>query len=424
MIERAARRLAAGPGREAVELRSRSFAPEQQVAGRVELRGPGVRAGVDVRGDGAVEAWTRPVAAPAGRAAGRRDALRRRCGARCLRARASSRSGAASAACSRQSGHARLEQRPEARRVVHHLEVADLVLDDVVEHVRRRQQQPPVERHRAAATSTTPSACAGRGSSGRCSACRRARWRRRAAARSRRAPARRYQRSSAGRGVAARARAARRRGGARACGPAAGTSAQVARRGTARCPAGARDLRGGAGERARGGARSTARARARPRPRRARARGAGGSTSTSPSPSTLTRTRRARGERRMRYVARHGACAGHPSSDGAVPSRVRLPPGRPRALHGLRQRRAPAGGRPTTKSRGGVLVFDRPLDKEGKLGFWRWFLGAWGIGTYRQERPGRRRLGGRRAPARRSRAGHRASAGVTALARGSASAAR
>jgi hypothetical protein len=34
--------------------------------------------------------------------------------------------------------------------------------------------------------------------------------------------------------------------------------------------------------------------------------------------------------------------------------------------------------------RGGVLEFDRPLTKEGQLGFGRWFLGAWGIGTYRK----------------------------------------
>ena len=34
--------------------------------------------------------------------------------------------------------------------------------------------------------------------------------------------------------------------------------------------------------------------------------------------------------------------------------------------------------------RGRRLLFDRPLAKEGKLGFWRWFLGAWGIGTYRK----------------------------------------
>jgi hypothetical protein len=33
----------------------------------------------------------------------------------------------------------------------------------------------------------------------------------------------------------------------------------------------------------------------------------------------------------------------------------------------------------------GDLVFDRELVQEGKLGFWRWFLGAWGIGTYRRD---------------------------------------
>jgi hypothetical protein len=58
LVEREGRMLSAGPGRRAVELRSRTFAPQQQVAGRVELAGPGVRAGVDVRGDGAAEAWT------------------------------------------------------------------------------------------------------------------------------------------------------------------------------------------------------------------------------------------------------------------------------------------------------------------------------------------------------------------------------
>jgi hypothetical protein len=34
---------------------------------------------------------------------------------------------------------------------------------------------------------------------------------------------------------------------------------------------------------------------------------------------------------------------------------------------------------------GDVLVFARELVQEGKLGFWRWFLGAWGIGTYRKD---------------------------------------
>jgi hypothetical protein len=32
-----------------------------------------------------------------------------------------------------------------------------------------------------------------------------------------------------------------------------------------------------------------------------------------------------------------------------------------------------------------VLLFDRELMQEGKLGFWRWFWGAWGIGTYRRD---------------------------------------
>lgn len=31
----------------------------------------------------------------------------------------------------------------------------------------------------------------------------------------------------------------------------------------------------------------------------------------------------------------------------------------------------------------GLLLFVRPLAQEGRLGFWRWFWGAWGIGTYR-----------------------------------------
>jgi hypothetical protein len=34
---------------------------------------------------------------------------------------------------------------------------------------------------------------------------------------------------------------------------------------------------------------------------------------------------------------------------------------------------------------GRTLVFDRALVQEGKLGFWRWALGAIGIGTYRAD---------------------------------------
>ena len=58
LVEREARVLANGPRRAPVDLRTRTFMPQQQVAGRVELTGPGVHAGVDVRGDGATEAWT------------------------------------------------------------------------------------------------------------------------------------------------------------------------------------------------------------------------------------------------------------------------------------------------------------------------------------------------------------------------------
>jgi hypothetical protein len=32
-----------------------------------------------------------------------------------------------------------------------------------------------------------------------------------------------------------------------------------------------------------------------------------------------------------------------------------------------------------------MLLFDRELVQEGRLGFWRWFWGAWGIGTYRRD---------------------------------------
>ena len=70
-------------------------------------------------------------------------------------------------------------------------------------------------------------------------------------------------------------------------------------------------------------------------------------------------------------------------------SRVRVPPQVPAEfevfLNGVRQREGadfllegPREGQART------LVFDRELKKEGKLGLWRWFLGAWGIGTYRQ----------------------------------------
>jgi hypothetical protein len=41
-----------------VDVRIRRYSPADQVAVRAELRGPGPRAGFDIRGDGSVQAWT------------------------------------------------------------------------------------------------------------------------------------------------------------------------------------------------------------------------------------------------------------------------------------------------------------------------------------------------------------------------------
>jgi hypothetical protein len=65
-------------------------------------------------------------------------------------------------------------------------------------------------------------------------------------------------------------------------------------------------------------------------------------------------------------------------------SRVRLPravsPPFTVFVNGVRQEE----GRDYRVERG-ALVFERELVQEGKLGFWRWFWGAWGIGTYRRD---------------------------------------
>jgi hypothetical protein len=62
---------------------------------------------------------------------------------------------------------------------------------------------------------------------------------------------------------------------------------------------------------------------------------------------------------------------------------VRLPPHVPARfevyVNGVPQRRDV-----DYRVEGRALVFSRELKKEGKLGFWRWFMGAFGIGTYRQ----------------------------------------
>jgi hypothetical protein len=46
-------------------------------------------------------------------------------------------------------------------------------------------------------------------------------------------------------------------------------------------------------------------------------------------------------------------------------------------LNGVRQARGS-----DYDERDGALLFDQELVREGKLGPWRWFLGAFGIGTY------------------------------------------
>jgi hypothetical protein len=59
LIEAHTRALATGPRRAPVAFLNRTFDPLQQVAQRAELRGGrGLRGGVDVRGDGSMEAWT------------------------------------------------------------------------------------------------------------------------------------------------------------------------------------------------------------------------------------------------------------------------------------------------------------------------------------------------------------------------------
>jgi hypothetical protein len=62
-VETAARQAAEGPRLETIDLRARRFEPEDRIAARAELAGPqrwrpDVRAGLDVRGDGSVRAWT------------------------------------------------------------------------------------------------------------------------------------------------------------------------------------------------------------------------------------------------------------------------------------------------------------------------------------------------------------------------------
>ena len=57
-VEMHARATANTERRTAIDTKVRRYEARDQVAARVELSGPSVHAGVDVRGDGAVQAWT------------------------------------------------------------------------------------------------------------------------------------------------------------------------------------------------------------------------------------------------------------------------------------------------------------------------------------------------------------------------------
>jgi hypothetical protein len=58
LLEAETRVAATTTRRGTIDVHVRRYEPADQVAARTELRGPGVRAGFDVRGDGDVQAWT------------------------------------------------------------------------------------------------------------------------------------------------------------------------------------------------------------------------------------------------------------------------------------------------------------------------------------------------------------------------------
>ncbi len=57
-LEQRAREIAGGSRRDTVTVAKRTYDPVVQVQARLEVRGPGGAGGVDIRGNGAVEAYT------------------------------------------------------------------------------------------------------------------------------------------------------------------------------------------------------------------------------------------------------------------------------------------------------------------------------------------------------------------------------
>ena len=262
------------------------------------------------------------------------------------------------------------------------------MLDDVVDDRLGREQQPPVERHRAGRRARGPA---------RALAADRQPVVGRAGARARGVEPRRRSRPARRGGTSARApaadrppaRAARRRAGARACAPARRTRVSGSpRNGTV--PSGRADLGGGAGQRAAPALDPPGAARA---PRRApRARGARRGSTTSTAPSRLhahahpPRARRAAD--RVRDVALE---VGHRDGSAYEAHRSSLRPCRAGRSACRRASASPtrcsstacASRRAsTTGCRAASCCSTARWPRSGRLGFWRWFMGAWGIGTY------------------------------------------
>ncbi len=131
---------------------------------------------------------------------------------------------------------------------------------------------------------------------------------------------------------------------------------------------------------------------ARRRPHRRRATSSCSTSSTEPAQACAIVDARAHAPARLRPAAHRAGAASAPRADGAARrghnqaamtrSRVRLP----REVRGAYE--VYLNGVPQQLGvdytvREGALVFERELRKD-RISGWRWLLGAWGVGTYRQ----------------------------------------